>query len=59
MINPEGSEEVWHGIAFRPSDQADLSSPVSSEVTVFFLEDAQSLENFRDVNNPNAPDWVG
>jgi hypothetical protein len=59
VINPEGSEEVWHGIAFRPSDQADLSSPVSSEVTVFFLEDAQALENFRDVVNPGALDWVG
>ncbi len=59
VINSEGSEEVRHGIVFRTYNQADLSSPVSSEVTVFFLEDAQALENFRDVVNPGSPDWVG
>ena len=59
VSNPEGSEEVWHGIVFRASDQADLSNLMSSEVMVFSLEDAQALENFRDVVNPGAPDWVG
>ena len=59
VVNPEGSEEVWHGIVVRPCDQADLSSSMSPEVTVFFLEDAQALENFRDVVNPGALDWVG
>jgi hypothetical protein len=59
VINPEGPEKVWHGIVFRPADQTDLSIPMSSEVTVFFLEDAKALENFRDVVNPGALDWVG
>lgn len=59
VTKPEGSGEIWHGVVFRPSNQADLSSLVSSEVAVFFLEDAQALENVRDAVNPEAPDWVG
>ena len=56
VLDPKNSGEVWHGVVFRPPDWA---TPPSSELVVFTLEEARSLENCRETINPGAPDWVG
>jgi hypothetical protein len=57
--NPEESGEVWHGVVCRQLNREDQAMPPSQELVVCSLEEARSLENFRDAVNPGAPDWVG
>jgi hypothetical protein len=59
VLDPKNSGEVWHGVVFRSLDREDQSVPPASELVVFTLAEARSLENCREAINPGATDWVG
>jgi hypothetical protein len=56
ITSPDLPGETWYGVVFPKDSQAAC---LPREPAIFSLEEARFLENLRDVNNPNAPDWVG
>ena len=52
-LKPEHKgEESLHGVNI-------LMTQVSEAASIYFLEDANCLENQRNSINPGAPDWLG
>ena len=58
VISPECPGYACHGVIMEPGGKQDLASPVSCQLAIFSLEDAQVLEKARGPDNPGAPDWI-
>jgi len=59
ISSPGQAGETFFGVVFPSWGQEDQTIPHSQKTAIFSLEEARFLENLRDGNNPNAPDWVG
>jgi hypothetical protein len=56
--SPGAPGAAGHGVILNAAAREDRSMQ-SPEITIFSLEEARDLEQFRQAVNPHSPDWVG